>query len=98
MARKDLFWRAKPMSLFRPVASRASPFKLEEKKLTVYLRRKEAMITLDLEPEEQQILVEILQSTLSDLGYEIGNTDQMDYRDVLKKRKAVLAKVLKALQ
>jgi hypothetical protein len=56
------------------------------------------MIKLDLAPEEQQILVEVLQSTLSDLGYEIGNTDQMDYRDMLKKRKAVLAKVLQALQ
>lgn len=56
------------------------------------------MITLDLNPEEQQILVEMLNSTVSDLGMEIADTDQKDYRDVLKQRKTVLMKILQALQ
>jgi hypothetical protein len=56
------------------------------------------MITLDINSEEQQILVEMLNSTVSDLGMEIADTDQKDYRDVLKKRKSVLIKILQALQ
>jgi len=56
------------------------------------------MITLNLNPEEQQILVEMLNSTVSDLGMEIADTDQKDYRDMLKMRKSVLMKILQALQ
>lgn len=56
------------------------------------------MISLDINPEEQQILVEILNSTVSDLGMEIADTDQKDYREVLKMRKSVLMKILQALQ
>lgn len=56
------------------------------------------MITLDINPEEKQILVEMFNSTISDLGMEIADTDQKDYREGLKKRKAVLIKILQALQ
>lgn len=56
------------------------------------------MITLDINPEEQQILAEIVDSTISDLGMEIADTDQKDYREVLKKRKSVLMKISQALQ
>lgn len=56
------------------------------------------MIPLDLTPEEQRILVEVLSSDISDLGMEISNTDSLDYRQVLKGRREALAKVLHALE
>ena len=56
------------------------------------------MITLDINSEEQQILVEVLNSSVSELGMEIADTDQKDYREVLKKRKSVLLKISQALQ
>jgi hypothetical protein len=55
------------------------------------------MIQLDLTTEEQQILAEVLESYLSDLRYEIANTDSQDFRDKLKHRKEVLQKALKEL-
>ena len=56
------------------------------------------MITLDINPEEQQILVEVLNSSVSELGMEIADTEQKDFREDLKKRKAVLIKILQTLQ
>ncbi len=56
------------------------------------------MIQLDLAPAERQILIEILESAHSDLRMEIAHTDSMDFRDMLKDRKAVLAKVLESLR
>lgn len=56
------------------------------------------MKTLSLTSEEQQLLVEVLDATVSDLGMEIADTDQKDYREGLKKRKMVLMKILQSLQ
>jgi hypothetical protein len=39
----------------------------------------------------------VLESAHSDLRMEIADTDRMDFRDMLKGRKAVLAKTLEAL-
>jgi hypothetical protein len=55
------------------------------------------MIQLDLTDEEVEILTEVLESAHSDLRMEIADTDRMDFRDMLKGRKAVLAKTLEAL-
>ena len=55
------------------------------------------MIHLDLDEQERQILDETLQSYLSDLSYEIADTDQQDYRDQLKAKRAVLTKIKEAL-
>ena len=55
------------------------------------------MFQLDLNPEEKDTLISILESCLSDLRMEIGNTDSQDYRDVLKKHKGILVKTLGAL-
>jgi len=52
---------------------------------------------VDLSIEEKRILHGILESTLSDLRMEIADTDSQDFRDMLKKRKAVLQKLLEAL-
>lgn len=53
---------------------------------------------LDLSFEEQEILSETLTSYLSDLSYEIGNTDSLDYRKALKHRASILKRILSTLQ
>lgn len=55
------------------------------------------MIQLDLTPEEARILAEILESDHSDLRMEIADTDSLDFREMLKRRKAVLAKAIAGL-
>ncbi|MDQ6971648.1 MAG: hypothetical protein Q9M30_03280 [Mariprofundaceae bacterium] len=55
------------------------------------------MVNLDLTQDETNILQTTLENELSDLRYEIGNTDSLDYRNELKEKKVVLKKVLNAL-
>lgn len=55
------------------------------------------MIQLDLNPEEREILAEVLGSALSDLRMEISDTDSMDFRQKLKERKSVIEKALAAV-
>ncbi len=55
------------------------------------------MVQLDLTEEEARILAEILENDHSDLRMEIADTDSMDFREMLKGRKAVLAKAIEAL-
>ena len=56
------------------------------------------MIQFDLSEEERRILLEVLESALSDLRMEIADTDSMDFREMLKGRKAVIKKAIAALQ
>ncbi|HHH35435.1 MAG TPA: hypothetical protein ENK48_01235 [Gammaproteobacteria bacterium] len=56
------------------------------------------MIHLDLTTEEQEVLKSTLESYLSDLRYEIADTDAHDFREQLKARKAVLEKILDAVR
>ena len=56
------------------------------------------MIHLDLDATEQKILLETLESYLSDLSFEIADTDQFDYREQLKSRRTVLNKILDAVK
>jgi hypothetical protein len=56
------------------------------------------MIHLDLDDQEKEILDETLKSYLSDLNYEIADTDAQEYRDQLKARRAVLEKIKTALE
>jgi hypothetical protein len=53
---------------------------------------------LELDDEQREVLVEALESELSELGDEIGHTDAEAYRDKLKHRRAVLHAVLARLQ
>ena len=55
------------------------------------------MLQLDVNDDEKTILKEVLESYLSDLRMEIADTDRMEFRDMLKERKAVLIKVIEAL-
>ena len=56
------------------------------------------MIELDVTAEEARILADALESYLSDLRMEISDTDSMDFREGLKRRKAALNKALDAIR
>ena len=55
-------------------------------------------IELNLSEDEQNIIKDILENTISDLSMEITNTDKMDYREKLKFKRNVLQKLLKLLR
>lgn len=55
------------------------------------------MITLDLSPEEADVLRTVLDSYLSDLRMELADTDRKDFRDMLKQRKGVIEKTIAVL-
>ncbi len=56
------------------------------------------MIQIDLTNSEKDHLIEALESYLSDLRYEIADTDSLDYREKLKEKKAALEKALAAIK
>ncbi len=56
------------------------------------------MLELELTSEERDILVQVLENVLSDLRMEIADTDSFDFREMLKKRKATIARLLEALE
>lgn len=56
------------------------------------------MIHIDLNEQEREILDKALQSYLSDLSYEISDTDDMDFRENLKAKRSVLEKIKDALE
>jgi len=55
------------------------------------------MVHLDLDSKDSEILASVIHAALSDLSYEISNTDRQDYRDKLKERRVVLQGVARAL-
>ncbi len=56
------------------------------------------MIRLDISHEDAVELAEVLQSALSDLRFEIADTDRMAFREMLKRRKALLEQVLETIR
>ncbi len=56
------------------------------------------MYHLDLDEQEKEILLNTLESYLSDLRYEIADTDRLEFREQLKTRKAVLEKITTTLK
>ena len=56
------------------------------------------MVSLSLEENQVQLLKEIVESTVADLGYEIGNTATHDYKEQLKERRTELNKILEILK
>lgn len=53
---------------------------------------------VSLEPKEQEILIWAIQSAVSDLGGEIADTENQEFREDLKERKAVLMNILQRLR
>jgi hypothetical protein len=56
------------------------------------------MIHLDLNEEEKAILLEMLETCIGDLRVEIADTDNLDYKTMLKGRKAIFIKLFESLQ
>ena len=56
------------------------------------------MVHLDLSAEEARLLREFLESALSNLSYEISDTATKDFRDALKAKRDVLARVKESLE
>ncbi len=55
------------------------------------------MTPIKLTDEEREVLAEALETALSNLRYEIADTDDFDFRQKLKEKEAILARVLAAL-
>jgi hypothetical protein len=55
------------------------------------------VVTLQLTPDDAEVLRMALESYLSDLRMEIADTDSMDFREMLKKKKAVLRAIANQL-
>jgi len=55
------------------------------------------MTTLNLTPEQSEILKETLNSFLSDLRMEIADTDNFDFKQMLKKKRELLEGILAML-
>jgi len=56
------------------------------------------MAQLSLELNEQEILIWAIQSAVSDLGAEIADTENQEFREDLKYRKTVLRNILQRLR
>ncbi len=52
---------------------------------------------MTLDPKEQEILAWALKNYISDLGHEIADTENKEFRDDLKERKAVLIAIVDRL-
>jgi len=56
------------------------------------------MFTIHLKEDEKAILLEMLESCINDLHSEITNTDNLEYKTMLKGRKAILVKLYESFQ
>lgn len=56
------------------------------------------MTNLELTPEELKALEETLTRNISDLAVEVAHTDAHDFKDKLKRRKAVMDHLLEKVQ
>ena len=56
------------------------------------------MIHLKLTLDERDLLIETLESYISNLRYEIADTDSMDFRERLKTKEAMLKTVVNSLK
>lgn len=56
------------------------------------------MFRLDLNPEQQTTLIEVLESYVSDLRMEIADTERKDFRDPLKAQEQILKGLLATLR
>ncbi|MEW5707975.1 MAG: hypothetical protein AB1830_03590 [Pseudomonadota bacterium] len=56
------------------------------------------MTQLELSPEEREVLIEVLESFLSDLRMEIADTERLAFRERLKSREQIIKRLLEALR
>jgi hypothetical protein len=55
------------------------------------------MYTLNLTQEQQEMLIELLECSLSEIHSEIVHTDNWCFKDILKHRKQVMQELLQTL-
>ena len=55
------------------------------------------MVKLELDAEDAKLLREVLTSTLSELGYEIANTDSHDFREKLRAKQSLVQRLVDEL-
>ncbi len=55
------------------------------------------MVQLEITEYERQILLQVLESCISDLRVEIAGTDNINFKDMLKQRKEIMLKLQRAL-
>jgi hypothetical protein len=72
-------------------------FLLSNRGSTQSVRRK-SMITLKLDEQEQQVLVEMLEREIPKLRHEIHHTDDRAYKDFLKAREQLLDRLLTTMK
>ena len=53
--------------------------------------------SIELTGDQQEILSDVLKSTLGDMSYEIADTDNSEYKEQLKKRRDALKAVLELI-
>jgi len=56
------------------------------------------MAEITLTDDEKEALILLLEGSLSDLSFEIADTDRKNFRDQLKARRDLLRKVLDSLK
>lgn len=56
------------------------------------------MMTLELTAEEDEILRQILETSLAELRIEILNTDRIEFKEMLRQRKAVMMRLQEKLE
>lgn len=56
------------------------------------------MFNIHLDEDEKAILLDLVETCISDLHEEISRTENLDYKTMLKGRKAVLVKLFESLQ
>lgn len=56
------------------------------------------MLQLELDDQEQEALVEVLKSFLSELRTEVSHTDRLAYRERLKGQEQLIKKILSKLE
>jgi hypothetical protein len=62
------------------------------------IERMKRMVQIEITSEEAQMLLEILETYLSDLRMEIADTEQMDFREGLKRREVFLKELIQRLK
>ena len=61
---------------------------------TIYEEDRRTMTQLDISVEEATTLKTTLESVVSDLRYEINDTDAHDFREELKRKQKILERIL----
>jgi hypothetical protein len=55
-------------------------------------------LVLELTEEEKEILTDLSKSELSELRFEIADTDRKDFRDMLKRKEVLLKRIIEQLE